>query len=199
MSDNGVIIKEVCGALDTMLKKTSCPGADDLESRDWWTNQVLTTLCTWGLAKGFWVGAKGMKDNERLATAVERQHGGKIGGERLYDFTCIEYEKRWVKRVPLVAECEWTIHEKNHDEVNDDFEKLLLARADVRLMISNGNPYRDKGQKSIPPNGLKVFRTYVDKFEHTCTGDTYLFAARLHDSENGKSVEHRFDYHLVVS
>ena len=182
MSDKGAIIKEVSTALDCMLEKTGEAGPDALESRDWWTNQVLTTLCTWGLAKGFWVGAKGMKGNEGLAEFA-RLHGGKIGGEWLYDFTCLDYDHDgWVKRIPLVAECEWNIHEKNHDEVNEDFEKLLLARADVRLTIFNGNPYHDRGQKSILPNGLKVFRTYIEKCEHTSTGDTYLFAARLHDS-----------------
>ena len=198
MSDKGGIIKEVCAALDGMLEETADAGPDALESRPWWTNHVLTTLCTWGLAKGFSVGASGMQDNERLA-AVAQQHGGEIGGEWLYNFTCLKYTPgEWLKRIPLVAECEWNIQEKNQDEVNKDFEKLLLARADVRLMVFNGNPYRD-GRESIPPNGLIDFRTYIKKCEHTCVGDTYLFAARLHDNENGESVRHRFDYHMFVA
>ena len=35
----------------------------------------------------------------------------------------------------MVAECEWGRPER----INDDFDKLLLARASVRLMICEGN------------------------------------------------------------
>ena len=200
MCDKGVIIKEICNTLDGIIPNEENAGLYELDSPAWWTDQVMSALCKWGLekGKGFWVGAKGMKDDKGLAEFA-REHGGKIGGEWLYDFTCLRYSScGYLKRIPLVAECEWKIQESNQDEVNEDFEKLMLARADVRLMVFNGNPYRDE-RKSIPSKGLKVFRTYIKKCEHTSTGDTYLFAARLHDSESGKSVKHRFDYHLVVA
>ena len=121
--------------------------------------------------------------------------GGTLGNEWLYDFTCLEYDSgRWLKGVPLVAECELA----NQDRINDDSWKLLLARADVRLMIFNGNYYRE-GRESIPSKGLEDFRRYIRECTHTRTGDTYLFAARLHDGENGTSVRHRFDYHVFVA
>ena len=60
-------------------------------------------------------------------------------GEWLYDVTWIEYEEDRIpathlKEIPFVAECEWG----NNQDVKEDFEKLLQARAGIRLMICNG-------------------------------------------------------------
>ena len=195
MSDKGIIIKEICITLDKVLDNARGAKPGEMDSPEWWTNQVMTVLCRWGLKKRWWVGAKGMykrKDMKKHAV----KHGGTIGGEWLYDFTCLEYnDAGWLKGIPLVAECEWG----NEDQINHDFEKLLLTRAEVRVMIFNGNYFRAEGQKSIPSNGLDVLRRYIKECEPTRPGDTYLFAARLHDSKNGKSVGHRFDYHVFVA
>ena len=65
--------------------------------------------------------------------------GGKYGadwGEWLYDVTWFKYSDDQyhdhLVDVPLVAECEWS---GKFSDVKDDFHKLLLARAGVRLMI----------------------------------------------------------------
>ena len=57
-------------------------------------------------------------------------------GEWLYDVTWLEYERErdGLIEAHLVAECEWG----NFRKIVYDFEKLLLARACVRLMIFNG-------------------------------------------------------------
>ena len=197
MSDKGVIIKEICNvlnvALDNAVKKK-----EKLDSNEWWTEQVMTRLCRWGLKKKWWVGAKGMHIREEMKKYAKK-HGGTIGSEWLYDFTCLEYnDDGWLKGIPLVAECEWA----SVDHINEDFEKLLLARADVRIMIFNGNHYRE-GEKSISSDGLRDFRQYIKECEHTRPGDTYLFAARLHESEDrdgeSVSVAHRFDYQIFVA
>ena len=193
MSDKGVIIREIRGALDRALKK-AIEKKNKLDSRGWWTERVMTELCAWGLRNQYWVGAAGRQKREDMRK-LQLKYGGTIGDEWLYDLTCIKYNHGWLKRVPLVVECEWG----TTDQINDDFEKLLLARADVRLMIFNGNYYRDEGQKSIPSNGLDVFRRYIRNYEHTRTGDTYLFAARLHEGEDGASVKHRFDHHVFIA
>ena len=101
-----------------------------------------------------WVGSAGMdKRNDMRQYATK--HGGKIGGEWLYDFTCLEYKHNddggWLKGIPVVAECEWG----NKDCIGDDFQKLLLARADVRVMIFNGNYYKEGA--SIPRMGSRIF------------------------------------------
>ena len=57
--------------------------------------------------------------------------------EWLYDVTWLKYEhegERLLIEAPSVAECEWG----NKGDIDDDFEKLLLARAGIRLMIFNG-------------------------------------------------------------
>ena len=199
MSDSDVIIKEIRNVLDGALIK-AVKKQEKIESPAWWTDQVMTPLCRWGLDKKWWVGSAGMdKRNDMRQYATK--HGGKIGGEWLYDFTCLEYKHNddggWLKGIPVVAECEWG----NKDCIGDDFQKLLLARADVRVMIFNGNYYKEGA--SIPSDGISDFRKYIRECEHTCPGDTYLFAARLHESEDrdgeSVSVDHRFDYQILVA
>ena len=193
MADKGVIIKEICDTLDKMLRKTEGADPAELDLPAWWTPRVMTPLCKWGLRKQWWVGATGMDKRDDMQRYAAR-HGGTIGGEWLYDFTCLEYsDSECLKGIPLVAECEWG----NEDHINEDFEKLLLARADVRVMIFNGNHY--KVRESIPSHGLRGFRKHIRKCKHTRAGDTYLFAARLHESSDGVSVNHRFDYQIFVA
>ena len=93
-----------------------------------WTTVVKTELCKIGRDR---FGCK------VCASGVDKADFG----EWLYDVTWLEYEKndrgKLVNLVdaPLVAECEWG----NKGDIEDDFEKLLLARAGVRLMIFDGN------------------------------------------------------------
>ena len=197
MYDKGIIIKEVCNLLNVALNN-SVKNKEELDSPKWWTEQVMIRLCRWGLKKKWWVGAAGMHKREEMKKYAKK-HGGTIGSEWLYDFTCLEYnDDDWLKGIPLVAECEWG----SVDDINGDFEKLLLARADVRIMIFNGNHYRG-GERSISSDGLRAFRKYIKECEHTGPGDTYLFAARLHESEDrdgeSVSVDHRFDYQIFVA
>ena len=57
-------------------------------------------------------------------------------GEWLYDVTWLKYDCDGSSLIdaPLVAECEWG----NPGDIDDDFQKLLLARASVRVMIFGG-------------------------------------------------------------
>lgn len=198
MDEKDEIIREVKQVLDSILEKTKklegTEGSErTLESPKWWTDQVLTDLCAWGLKRGFWVGARGM--NELARECPER-----VRSEFLYDLTCVKRNGDWLKRVPLVAESEWG----NPKCIEYDFQKLLLARADVRLMVFNGNHYRtdyqsSEGKTSIDSGGLEKFVKYITECEQTRKGDTYLFAARLHEDKNGKPVNHRFDYHRFTA
>lgn len=63
-------------------------------------------------------------------------------GEWLFDVTWLEYDGEFVIDACLVAECEW----RGDEEVEWDFQKLLLARATVRLMIFDGN-YDPRSEK----------------------------------------------------
>ena len=194
MSDKNVIISGIQVTLDNMLKKTKEATSKELGYRRWWTKQVMTALCLWGfenLKRGFWIGASRTGDTETMKKCAEH-YGGKFQGEWLYDLIFLEYDDHGcLERTPLVAECEWG----NKDEIDDDFQKLLVARANVRVMIFNGNHYRTEGKSSIELNELEVFTDAITNCKHTKIGDTYLFAARLH----GDGIEnHKFDYHTFV-
>ena len=96
------------------------------ESNPIWTKAVKTKLCEIGREFGCKVCASGVEKADRDY------------GEWLYDVTWLDYEKSGQGELvdaPLVAECEWG----NFDAIVEDFEKLLLARAGVRLMIFDGN------------------------------------------------------------
>ena len=102
------------------------------ESDEVWTKEVKTKLCKIGRRLGYSAYAKKNEVDSRY----------RDGGEWLYDVTWLEYKcngdprRRFVlSTAPLVAECEWG----NLGDIYDDFEKLLLARADVRLMIFDCN------------------------------------------------------------
>ena len=90
------------------------------------------------------------------------------GGEWLFDVTCLNYDDEdFLRRMPLVAESEWG----NENDIYDDFQKLLLARADVRVMIFDGT--RSPGYSAIFTSLAK----YIARCERSEEGDTYLFAA----------------------
>ena len=75
--------------------------------------------------------------------------------------------RRNILRDSIVAECEW----KSFEYIVEDFEKLLLARASVRLMIFDGN-YKP-GSKGIAARLAKRIR----EFKGTRYEDAWLLAA----------------------
>ena len=120
-----------------------------------WTKAIATTLCEIGQGFGFQVGA-------------EVDEANRNWGEWLYDVTWLENNDAGrVVAAPLVAECEW----KGFGDVNDDFDKLLLARASVRLMIYDGNSPR--GSSGIAEELAKRVREFTDSRAE----DAWLLAA----------------------
>ena len=87
-------------------------------------------------------------------------------GEWLFDVTWVKLdEERYITSVPLVAESEWS-----PGEVEDDFEKLLLARSDHRLFVFWApDEVRAKTR-------LAELEEFVRRFRPSCVGDRYLFA-----------------------
>ena len=75
----------------------------------------------------------------------------------------------WVNLVdaPLVAECEWG----NKGDIEDDFEKLLLARTGVRLMIFDHN-WAGVGSKEI----VEQLARMVREFNGSRAEDAWLLA-----------------------
>ena len=134
------------------IMRALCEGLNSLEidkpeSRTEWNKAVKTELCKIGRRFGYSVYARSNEVNKAYRDE----------GEWLYDVTWLEYEKgargELVNLVdaPLVAECEGG----NKGDIEDDFEKLLLARPHVRLMIFKGISEPDSKRGS--PNGLPAW------------------------------------------
>lgn len=136
-------------------------GLDSLETataahKSEWTKDVGTKLCGIGRKFGFKVFAK--------SNAVH-DDSEKDGRELLYDVTWLEYEKHCsgeLTDAPLVAECEW----EGEQQIGYDFNKLLLARAGVRVMIFGG------GKEIVDRLAVKV-----KEFNGSRAEDAWLLAA----------------------
>ena len=92
------------------------------------------------------------------------------GAEWLFDVTGLLYDKdNYISRTVLVAESEWG----PELEILNDFEKLLLARADVRVMVFDGT--KSPGYQEI----FEKFETRINRCEQSEQGDIWFFAALM--------------------
>lgn len=130
------------------------PDSQRPEGRRQWTKKVLTTLCKLGRRLGYTAWAKGDPK------------------EWLYDvswYNCDTCGR--LTSVPMVAECEWD----NFGEIAYDFEKLLLARVTVRVMVYDAWHDED-GAVGINNKLCEHVRTF-----NGARGDTYLLIALVED------------------
>lgn len=99
--------------------------------------------------------------------------------EWLYDFVCYENNDTGLKNVFLVAESEWRSPFTNDylKDIQDDFEKLLLARCDYRLMIFEGNDEIDV------QNSIAHLISIVQNCSLSKSGDRYMFAGWVKSRE----------------
>ena len=140
------MMRNIRGRLDAMALRADAANAE-------WTQAIKTELCSLGSEFGFWVYAAGCEAAD--------------GGEYLYDVTWLDYEGDFLTSAALVAECEWG----NLPHIDEDFQKLLFPRADVRLMIFDGNhPPFTQGIAEHLARHVRHFRRSADY-------DSWLFAA----------------------
>lgn len=165
------IIQEILKNFDQLVENKQH------EAKNWttqeWTTEVKTALCKAGQELGCLVWANG----------VDKQYTE--GGEYLYDVSCLKYNKtNLLKSAPIVAECEWG----TRGAVKDDFEKTLLARATVRVMVFDGMRCE---------NGTEAFASeicgWVGAFEGNQKGDTYLLVGYERDE-----ISWRFRYFIIL-
>ena len=138
------------------------------QSTSQWTKAVPTPLCSMGRQNKYYVYAS--------SNFVDKQN--KDGGEWLYDVTWCKYENKLLKLVPVVAECEWG----DLPQIRDDFEKLILARAAVRVFVFDGM-YCKNGAEAL----ANKFCDWVGAFEGSQKGDTYLLVGYEEDEKTGAS------------
>ncbi len=166
-----VIVEELKAALDQVPPKLP---------KEWrcapWTLAVKEELCRWGLVHGLYVYAHSVEKRFRQTWPKDKRPRY----EWLFDVTCLAYtDEDYLDQVALVAECEWGCER----EIYDDFEKLLVARADVRVMVFDGGEI-DGADK------FSEFEEYIRRFTLTGPDDLYLLAAYCEDLN-------RFEYRVL--
>jgi hypothetical protein len=113
LSAKGSMEAEIISTIKN-IPKTLSGGGNAL-----WTAAVKSSLITLGKKKGYRVCASGFPNE--------------CGPEWLYDLVWYRNEpSNHLREVPLVVESEWSY---NPDHVKCDFEKLLVAKARVKVMI----------------------------------------------------------------
>ena len=163
------LVREIVAVFRELEQELSVSQSPEGNSE--WTKKVLTTLCKLGRRLGY----------TAWASSVPNEH--RDGIEWLYDVSwcnCDTYSR--LISVPMVAECEWGTLEK----IAYDFEKLLLARAAVRVMVYSAWHARNSYEPAEVLN--KKLREHVRTF-NGARGDTYLLIANVGDVSETKWFE----------
>ena len=117
------------------------------------------------------------KINDVAAYASPKDKLNVDGAEWLYDVTALLYDipddDNCFSRTVLVAECEWD----NKLNIVNDFQKLLLARADVRVMVFDGR--WKPGYQEL----FTIFQNNIAKNKQAQLSDIWLFATWTVDEE----------------
>ncbi len=123
---------------------------DDWHRPDW-TRELKERLRKIGAKRGLRVYSSDGKDGEL--------------GEWLLDMTWLDADENYLYRVVLALESEW-----DATGAIDDFQKLLVCRADHRVMVLVA-PNRGSSSTAI----AKLV-AQIENFRDTCHGDRFLFA-----------------------
>jgi hypothetical protein len=86
-------------------------------------------------------------------------------GEWLYDMVWYEKNDRYITKVPLVLESELN---SSDYEIDDDFYKLLIARADCRVWV-----FERKTRQQVQDSFSSCIEA-IKQFSHSQKGDRYL-------------------------
>ena len=135
-----------------------------------WTKEIMTRLCQAGQDESCTV----------CVTSIDEADYG----EWLYDMTWLKYNGKRLENVELVLECEWGYFDQ---DVRDDFQKLLLAKARLRCMIFWAED-RETGTDNV-----NTLIEEIELFQRSAIGDTYLFCVWSDDTNGFDFWTHTFD------
>lgn len=126
------------------------------------TREVKDELQRLGTTLGFKVAASGCQADE---------------GEWLYDMIWYELsnDKIWYRWQAMVLECEWKmgVPVAQNADVDGDFQKLVQARADVRVWISTA------ANSDLANKHIENCKKQIVEFSATVPNDKYLFAVLI--------------------
>ncbi|MBT3799662.1 MAG: hypothetical protein HOG05_00780 [Bacteroidetes bacterium] len=144
------IEEQICNALKPFAKSALDRGLSDRQ----WTTEMKEIIGDLGVSNGFEVCATGFPD--------------KFSTEWLFDITWYRNDSNGnLVETPLIVESEWN---SKIEEIKYDFEKLLVARADYKVMIFQGST-------TNIPNIISQLKQEVNVFKATIPQDRYLFIA----------------------
>ena len=126
----------------------------------YWTKSIKQALGDLGKSKGFEIGAAGMDDTYEK--------------EWLYDLIWYKEEEGFLKSVPLVVESEW---DRSYKGIQYDFEKLLVARAEYKIMI-----FQATGD--IKTEYFKKMKHGIDLFQADAITETYMLCCYDEDIDD---------------
>jgi hypothetical protein len=139
-----------------------------------WTRRIKSCLCDVGYQLGYYVCANRV-DFEHANPEMDIAHHG----EWLYDVTWIKYQDNYENgdpdpnsnliEIPFAAECEWN----DAEHVKEDFEKLLQARAGIRLMICDG---WKRSNENYAQEVAERLANMVEAFNDSQSNDVILLA-----------------------
>lgn len=134
------------------------------EDKDWpyseWTSRVKSSLGQIAYSCGW----------EWYASGVESAHGG----EWLLDGVAWHYDDQKRLSLPFVMESEWR---RTLNELERDFQKLMVIRSDLRLMVFN------EALEADANNRFKDLSDCVEEFRDSVLGDRYLLACRCWETK----------------
>ena len=133
-----------------------------------WTIEIKNRICKIGKERGY----------EVRASSSEEAHSA----EWLYDVIWRKMSGNKVVDVGLVLESQW-----DRSGIVDDFQKLLLARAELRCMIFC------TASKQSAEVEIGELINQVGKFSGTQPSDKYLFCAWLADEKHFYFHDYAFD------
>ncbi len=140
-------------------------------SRDEWTKAVKQAVTEIG-HKARWAvtthGVRESDDPQWLLDLVWAKEWAPAG----------EKKRAFLKRIGLGMECEWN---RSDEELDWDFQKLLVVRADLRLFVF------DQKQRDDVDRIIERCKMQIEGFDQTQPGDRYLFVASWTDCEKFKA------------
>jgi len=146
------MIKEIKDTLDNTARMLYKDSKTDYKS---WTRAIKTNLLNLAHQTFDYYYYAGTDNDYDITT-----------NEWLYDMVWYEaYDNKKIKRIRLVLECEWST---NFKEIEYDFQKILLAKSDLRVMI-----FQSLDAESITKSLINM----IEQFKQATKGDEYLFAA----------------------
>jgi hypothetical protein len=149
-------------ALQAVCPRAFSEGWNDDTRR--WTTEVKEALTRLGKELGYCCNASGVDTKD--------------GGEWLFDVTWTEYDGEYLISVPLACESQWGTARDGKGVTQDfvnDFEKLLAARAEHKLMVM------DQRKADTVDDTIDSLIERIKRIRLNVEGERYMFACWVNE------------------